>query len=162
MRIHTLYAGLFVFSAVLMLAPPVVSVAAAPQSAEAKQTVSLVEKAVAFIEMKGKAAFPEFRKQGSEWYTGERYVLVDTMQGISLVNPTHPEMEGINILDLKDIKGKPFIREIIAMLQDKDSGWLEYMWPKPGQTKPSRKVSYFKKVPLGEETLIVGSGLYTD
>ncbi|PYU91823.1 MAG: hypothetical protein DMG25_13630 [Acidobacteria bacterium] len=46
------------------------------QSKEAKQIVALVEKAAALTEGKGKAAFPEFKEKGSEWFRGETYIFV--------------------------------------------------------------------------------------
>ena len=43
----------------------------------------------------------------------------------------------------------------------KGQGWVEYMWPKPGEKKPSKKISYVKraKMPTGE-TVVVGAGVY--
>jgi len=43
----------------------------------------------------------------------------------------------------------------------KGSGWVDYMWPKPGEKSPSKKVSYVKgaKMPTGE-VVIVGAGIY--
>jgi len=52
--------------------------------------------------------------------------------------------------------------EINVQALQQGLGWIDYMWPKPGESKPSKKSSYIKKVKVGEETFIVGSGLYTD
>lgn len=54
------------------------------------------------------------------------------------------------------------VREMIEMLKTRESGWIDYMWPKPGETKPSKKWSYIKKVKMGKETLLVGAGIYSD
>ena len=124
--------------------------------------MSMVEKAAALIETHGKEAFSEFRRKDSEWYTGGTYIFIDDIKGTSIVNPPAPEIEGKNLLNMKDANGKAFIREMIELLKTKESGWIEYMWPKPGETKPSKKVSYIKKVKLGKEVLIVGAGIYSD
>jgi methyl-accepting chemotaxis protein len=136
--------------------------ASGPGSEEAKQVEALVDKAAALIEAKGDAAFDEFRTKGSEWYRGETYIFVDDMHGTVLVNPASPGLEGTNLVDLKDFNGEAFVREMTQMLEDKESGWIEYMWPKPGETEPSKKMGYVKRVQLGDRTLIVGAGLYSD
>jgi cytochrome c len=132
----------------------------APQSKEANQIVALVDKAAALTESKGKPAFPEFKKKGSEWLKGETYIFIIDMDGATLVHPANPELETKNIIDLKDSNGKAFIREFIATAK-KGSGWVDYMWPKPGEKNPSKKRSYIKsaKLPSGEMVL-VGAGNY--
>ena len=54
----------------------------------------------------------------------------------------------------KDAEGKLFHNEIIKTAETKGSGWVDYMFPKPGQTEPSQKWTYVKKV-----TMEWGSGL---
>ena len=49
---------------------------------------------------------------------------------------------------------------MIEDLKTDDSAWVLYMWPKPNQTKPSKKVTYVRKVKMGEQSVIVGSSLY--
>ena len=41
---------------------------------KAKSVVALVDKAVALVESKGKAAFADFRQKGSEWFSGDTYI----------------------------------------------------------------------------------------
>jgi cytochrome c len=128
---------------------------------EAKQIVALVEKAAALTESKGKAAFPEFQEKGSEWLKGETYIFIADMNGTILMHPANPEHETKSILDMKDANGKTFMREFVETAKTKGSGWVEYMWPKPGEKKPSKKLSYIKraKMPNGE-TVLVGAGTY--
>ena len=133
----------------------------APQSKETKQIVALVDKAAALTESKGKAAFPEFKKKGSEWLKGDTYIFIADMNGITLMHPANPELETKSILDIKDANGKAFMREFIETAKTKGSGWVDYMWPKPGEKSPSKKLSYIKraKLPNGEMVL-VGAGIY--
>ncbi|MGH8119154.1 MAG: cache domain-containing protein [Gammaproteobacteria bacterium] len=162
MRIKKIFGEILLLSGVLMFPYPGFSGTPEPRSEEAKQIVSLVERAATLIETRGKDAFPEFRITDGEWYKGATYIFVIDMKGTSIVNPPSPELEGTNVLDTKDANGKALIREMIEMLESKESGWIDYMWPRPGQTVPSKKSSYIKKVKPGEETLIVGAGIYSD
>jgi cytochrome c len=135
----------------------------ATQSKEAKQIVAIVDKAAALIESKGKVVFSEFKKKDSEWFKGETYVFIADMNGTILMHPANPELEMKNILDMKDANGKTFMREFVETAKTKGSGWVDYMWPKPGEKKPSKKVSYIKraKMPNGE-TVLVGAGIYAN
>jgi methyl-accepting chemotaxis protein len=133
----------------------------APQSKEAKEIVALVDKAAALIQSKGKTAFPEFKRKGSDWLKGDTYIFIADMNGTLLMHPANPELETKNILELKDVNGKAFMREFIETAKTKGSGWVDYVWPKPGDKSPSQKLSYIKraKMPNGEMVL-VGAGIY--
>ena len=62
---------------------------------------------------------------------------------------------------MKDANGKAFMREFVETAKNKGSGWVEYMWPKPDEKNPSKKLRYIKraKLPTGE-TVLVGAGIY--
>ena len=132
-----------------------------PQSPEAKRLVALVDKAAALTESKGKTALPEFKKKGSEWLKGETYIFIADMSGTVLMHPANPELETKSIIDLKDANGKAFMREFIETAKTRGSGWVDYMWPKPGEKSPSKKLSYVKRTKMPDgEMVIVGAGAY--
>jgi methyl-accepting chemotaxis protein len=133
-----------------------------PTSEKAKHIEALVNEAAALIQIKGKAAFSEFRVKGTKWFTDEIYIFVDDFQGVVLVNPPNPEIEGKNFMDFKDATGKLLTKEMIALLESKEAGWIDYMWPKPGESEPSNKWSYIRKVTIEEESFIVGAGFYAE
>ena len=163
MKRKTLFTSILIlFGVVCLFSFPGFS-AEPPQSEEAKQIVALVNDAAALIESKGKDAFPEFKKKNSKWYKGKNYVFVNSMNGIALVNPPTPEIEGKNVIDMKDAKGKAFIREFIETAKTKGSGWVDYWWPEPGKDKPSKKISYIRKAKMPNgEMVIVGAGIYVE
>ncbi len=134
-----------------------------PQSQQASQIVSLVDKAAALIEAKGKdAAFAEFRKKGSIWFTGNIYVFADDMAGNVLLNPAFPHHEGKNVIDQRDANGKLLQIAMVERLKENEAGWVDYMWPKPGQTKASLKWSYVRRVNLDSVPGLVGAGFYPE
>jgi cytochrome c len=63
-----------------------------------------------------------------------------------LFNAAFPEREGTNTAGEKDANGKLWHQEFIQMAESKGSGWVDYMFPKPGQTQPSLKWAYVKAV----------------
>jgi len=124
--------------------------------------VDIVDEAAYIIGKEGRRAFPMLRDKTGEFNYLTTYVFVIDSKGIDLVNPAFPQHEGRNVLALKDSKGKSFIRDMIAMLANRDSGWITYSWPKPRSTKPSDKETYVKKVKSGNDVFYVGSGIYLE
>jgi signal transduction histidine kinase len=90
------------------------------------------------------------------------YVFVNAADGTELVNAAQPSMEGKNVIDLKDVKGKPLVHDYIAAAMKDGNAWVEYYWYKPGDNTPVRKQAYVRKVQSGEDTYIVGSGVYME
>jgi signal transduction histidine kinase len=121
-----------------------------------------VDQAVELIATEGEAAFPELRSKSGGFRFYDSYLFVMDSGGVQLVNAAFPENEGKNLLDLKDTNGKVIGREMLAVLADADSGWVDYMWPRPGDKPASQKSSYVRKVTLGDKTLVVGAGYYRD
>jgi len=124
--------------------------------------VDTVDNAARLVRKKGKQAFATLRDRAGPFRYQNVYVFVDDHKGIELVNPVSPELEGTDLIDFKDANGILIIREMIKMLRDKDSGWMEYMWPRPGESEPSKKQSYIRKVNVGDRTLYVGAGVYLE
>ena len=133
-----------------------------PGQSSAQKVEALVQEAVDLIKAKGEGAFPEFRKKGSKWIGVEHYIFVLDEKGLEWVNGGFPEMERKNLWDHKDASGKYVIRDEVALIKAKGAGWIETLWPKPGQTKEMKCRSFLKGVKVGERLLIVGAPLYLE
>jgi signal transduction histidine kinase len=122
--------------------------------------VDAVKDAVGQIEKNGRAAFPLFHDPTSPFIAKDAYIFVIDRDGIDLVNPGFPSLEGRNLLDLKDTQGKQLIREMLNVAQTSGSGWVDYMWPKPGESVSTQKSTYVSKAKIGDQWLMVGCGVY--
>jgi signal transduction histidine kinase len=122
--------------------------------------VDAVKDAVGQIEKNGPAAFPLFHDPTGPFIAKDAYIFVFDRKGIDLVNPGFPNLEGRNLLDLKDTHGKPLIREMFKVVKTKGSGWVNYMWPKPGDSVSTQKSAYVSKAKMGDQWVLVGSGVY--
>jgi cytochrome c len=132
-----------------------------PPTEQAKAVEALVTKAAALIEEGGETtAFTEFRKKGSEWLRGDTYLYAYDLNGNVLLNAAFPQREGTNIAGQKDAKGKRFQDAILQIGATKGSGWVSYMFPKPGQTEPSEKWAFVKSVTLNGTAGLIASGFY--
>ena len=158
---RTAAVGILLVAALLAL-PQVASAKSPPASTKAQSTEALVDKAAALIDRKGKAAFAEFRVKGSEWFHDDTYLYVYDLQSNVLLNPAFPAREGTKVSGQKDANGKLFHDEIIRVAETTGSGWVDYMFPKPGQSQPSQKWAYVKAVKIDGVPGLVASGFYPE
>jgi cytochrome c len=162
MKRRVFFARVSLLASSLGVASLVFSQSSPPTSEKTDQTKALVNKAAALIESKGKAAFPELRVKGSAWFHGDTYVFVYDLQANVLLNPAFPAREGTNVKGQKDANGKAFHDAIIRTAEIEGAGWVDYMFPKPGQAQPSQKWAYVKRVKIDGLPGLVASGFYPD
>lgn len=124
--------------------------------------IDAVNDAAELLKRQGEAAFDILRDIKSEFIFMNTYVFVMDMTGTILVLPPFPNIEKTNLYNYTDINGKYVTRDMIKLMEDRGSGWCEYMWPKPGESTPSKKISFLKKIITWEDTYILGIGLYTE
>jgi len=93
-------------------------------------------------------------------YSGKEYFWINDLSDKMIMHPIKPEMDGKQLGDLKDPKGKYLFKEFIRVCREKGAGFVDYLWPMPGKSEPVPKVSYVKLYePWG---WIIGSGIYVD
>ena len=152
--------ALLLFGGLFGVIPAASSQEAPPPSVEANHAEALVNNAAALIDSKGKAAFTEFGKPGSKWRNRDTYVFVADLKGTTLFHGAFPALQGDNRRSVKDSNGKLFVVEFENVVQSHGSGWVDYTFPKPGQSKPSQKWSYVKAVIIDGIPRYVGTGFY--
>ena len=93
-------------------------------------------------------------------YDTVEYFWVNDMTPKVVMHAAKPELEGKNMSELKDPKGKYLFNEFVTVVKKDGKGFVDYYWPKPGEDDPVAKVSYVMGfAPWG---WIVGSGIYLD
>lgn len=89
----------------------------------------------------------------------DTYVFVlDTENSTNLIHPVTPSLVGKPLAGIKDVNGKMFFAEFINVAKTAGQGWVDYMWPKPGEQTPSPKKSFVYRVP-GQNIATV-AGIY--
>jgi signal transduction histidine kinase len=122
--------------------------------------VDLVNNAVAELVKDGAGALGLFHDPTGPFLAKDAYIFVYDRFGTNLALPPFPNLEKRELIDMKDSQGKPFIREMLTLVRDKGSGWVDYMWPKPGESVPTRKSAYVRMANFGDQWVMVGSGVY--
>ena len=92
-------------------------------------------------------------------YGIDGYFFVFDTSGRNLLHPRQPELAGRDLWDLRDSRGMPVIRELIARAHE-GGGFVRYLWPKPSTTAETPKLAY--AISLPRWNWVVGTGLYLD
>lgn len=100
----------------------------------------------------------ELNKADGRWVKGELYVFAYDLQGVMVAHPKNQKLVGKNLLEVPDVDGKLFRKEIIELASTKGSGWVDYKYKNPESGKTEAKTTYLKKV--GE--LVLCCGIYKD
>ena len=125
-----------------------------------QEIVQKVHQVARYLSRTGASGIAAFNRQQSRYVWGDTYVFVfDCVRGKNVANPVNPYLMGQSLEDIKDMTGR-----VIGPLFCEDHGgkgyWVEYQWPKPGQTQSHRKLTYVEPVPGTPYT--VSAGIYDD
>jgi cytochrome c len=133
------------------------SITSAAEFGTAAEAEAMVKKAVQLIKTEGKEkAFAEFNNPKGKFVDRDLYVTVYDFKGKCLAHGANPKMIGKDFIDIKDIDGKPYVKERIETAKTKDKFWLDYKFTNPISKKIEPKSMYSEKV--GD--IIVNCGIY--
>ncbi|MBN6101644.1 cache domain-containing protein [Xanthomonas sp. CFBP 8703] len=90
---------------------------------------------------------------------GVDYFYVHDMRPTMLMHPTRHDLVGKDIGNVLSADGKPIFRQFAAAAAA-GGGYVDYLWPKPGNDKPVEKVSY--NAPFKPWNWVIGTGVYMD
>jgi len=129
--------------------------AATPAEAEAN-----VKAAIAMEKAKGvDATLKAIADPKGPFAKGDLYIWAGSLDKVQMVaHPYKPQLVGKDLSMFKDTNGKQFFNEFVKVAKEKGSGWVDYMWPKPNEKKPSPKTSFVERVP--GQNLYFGCGVY--
>ncbi|KXB32316.1 chemotaxis protein [Dechloromonas denitrificans] len=114
---------------------------------EGKMSVEDAQKAAA-------AAVRDLRYDKSE------YFWINNLNDLMVMHPIKPAMEGNKLDQLKDTNGKLLFAEFNRVVKTQGSGFVDYVWPKPGSESSVPKISFVMGFqPWG---WVIGSGIYID
>ena len=130
---------------------------AAEGGATKAQAEAMVKKGVAFIKTGGAdKAYTEISKKGGQFTDRDLYLVVYSLEGVVLAHGSNQKMVGKNLIELKDIDGKAFVKERVDLAKTKAQFWQQYKFTNPENKKIEPKVVYCER--LGE-TAVCG-GIY--
>ncbi|NVO14832.1 MAG: cache domain-containing protein, partial [Rhodoplanes sp.] len=75
-------------------------------------------------------------------YDGNEYFFVSDMQHRILAHGVSAQLVGKDLSDTKDPTGKRLVVDLVDAVRKNGSGFVDYVWAKPGADKPQPKLSY--------------------
>ena len=146
---------------VLRAAPLALALIAAPALAESHaskdEAVAMVKKGVSFIKANGKdKGYAEISNKGGKFTDRDLYLVVYGLDGSVHAHGANEKMVGKNLIDLKDVDGKPFVKERVELAQSKGTFWQDYKFTNPVTKKIEPKEMYCERV---DQTAVCG-GVY--
>lgn len=138
----------------LLLMVPVLALAGAAWAADsgtAAEAKAMLEKAVAAVKKDEATALTAFTKGEDGFKDRDLYPFCGGPDGNFTA---HPSLVGKSLKDLKDKAGKPIGEEIYKEATAGKIKEISYMWPRPGEQEPVKKVAYFTKI--GNQVCAVG------
>jgi len=132
------------------------------ENATKEECVAKCKEAALMVKKDKDAGIAEINKKDGKFAWKDSYVFLMDTNGKMLAHPMSPALlEKASVMDLTDKnpeKPKQIFAEFADIAKSKGEGWSDYMWPKPGEEKPSLKQTYIMKV---EGTnMLVGAGIY--
>jgi signal transduction histidine kinase len=90
--------------------------------------------------------------------SGKHYIFMLNTKGKLLVH-INKDIEGKNVLNLRDISGKYFIKEFLSVVENSKEGYVDYYWRVPNSNdKTYYKISFIKLLDM--YNWFIGSGEY--
>jgi signal transduction histidine kinase len=140
--------------AALAGAAPTVSAADLVTKAEAE---AMVKKALAYLKANGREkTFAEIDRKDGQFADRDLYLTVYGTDGVVRAHGANAKMIGKNLMELKDVDGKAFVKERVEMAKKKAPFWQDYKFNNPVSGKIEPKTMYCTP----EEDLIVCGGVY--
>ncbi|MCH8181458.1 MAG: cache domain-containing protein [Proteobacteria bacterium] len=137
-----------------------ISVAAVAAAARASRedAVTLVRQGEAHVAAVGKdKAYAEFTDpDNGDWHKGDLYLVVYALDGTVFAHGANPKMVGKNVIDLRDVDGKLFVRERLDKARSQASFWHNYKFTNPETGRVEPKQMYCERF---DGTLVCG-GVY--
>jgi signal transduction histidine kinase len=142
--------------ATIVLASACVAAHASEHATQAEAT-AMVKKGVAFIKANGKdKGYSEISTKDGSFSDRDLYLVVYGLDGVVRAHGANQKMVGKNLIELKDIDGKPFVKERVELAQSKGTFWQDYKFTNPVTKKIEPKSMYCEKL---DDTVVCG-GIY--
>jgi methyl-accepting chemotaxis protein len=93
-------------------------------------------------------------------YGENNYLWINDLRPFMVMHPFKPGLDGKDVSNIKGPQGEQIFVEFAKLAGQNGGGFLYYLWPRPGQDKPVKKLSYVKQfAPWG---WVIGTGTYID
>ncbi len=134
-----------------------VNVSAKSEYATKDEATAMVRKGVQYLKASGKdKGYAEITNKQGQFVDRDLYLVVYGLDGVVRAHGANEKMVGKNLIDLKDVDGKPFVKERVELGQKQASFWQDYKFTNPVTKKIEPKQMYCERL---DDTVVCG-GVY--
>ncbi|SDO93679.1 Cache domain-containing protein [Rhodoferax sp. OV413] len=149
--------SILIASLACVLAAPFMQLAHAQDKATAAEATAMVKKGVAFIKANGKdKGAAEISNKAGQFVDRDLYLVIYALDGTVRAHGANEKMVGKNLIDLKDVDGKEFVKERMELAKSKGTFWQDYKFTDPTTKKIAPKSMYCEKL----DDAVVCGGIY--
>jgi signal transduction histidine kinase len=142
---------------VLLAAVFAASPVLAAEHATKPEAEAMVRKATAYLKANGREkGFAEISNKQGQFNDRDLYIVVYGTDGVVRAHGANARMIGKNLMELKDVDGKQFVKERVEMAKKKSPFWQDYKFTNPVSGAIEPKTMYCQP----EEDMIVCGGVY--
>jgi cytochrome c len=125
--------------------------------ATADDATAMVKSGVAYIKANGaeKGAAEISNKEG-QFHKDDLYLVIYGLDGTVRAHGANAKMIGKNLIALKDIDGKEFVKERVELAKAKGTFWQDYKFTNPTTKTIQPKAMYCEKL----DDAVVCGGIY--
>ncbi|HEU4775195.1 MAG TPA: cache domain-containing protein [Telluria sp.] len=129
----------------------------AAEFATKPEAEAMVRKGLAYLKANGRdKTYAEIDRRDGQFVDRDLYLVIYGVDGVVRAHGANAKMIGKNLMEIKDVDGKPFIKERVALAKKKVPFWQDYKFTNPVSGKIEPKSMYCAP----EEELIVCGGIY--
>jgi len=130
--------------------------ALAEEIATAKEAEAMVAKVVAAIRADKQKTYREITAKDPKWIRYDLYPVVYDLTGKVLAHGANAKMVGKDLIAIRDVDDKPFVKERVELAKTKGKFWQDYKFVDPASHKIEPKQMYCEKL----DQTIVCAGIY--
>jgi cytochrome c len=121
------------------------------------EAVAMVKKGVAYIKSNGRdKGYSEITNKKGQFNDRDLYLVVYGLDGTVRAHGANEKQVGRNLIELKDIDGKLFVKERVELAEKQGTFWQEYKFTDPVTHKIEPKEMYCERL----EDAVVCGGVY--
>jgi signal transduction histidine kinase len=129
----------------------------AGDNATKDDAVKMVKEGIKFIKAQGnEKGYAEISRKGGKFTDRDLYLVVYGLDGVMHAHGANEKMVGKNLIELKDVDGKAFVKERVELARSKGVFWQDYKFTNPVTKKVEPKSMYCEKL---DEVAVCG-GVY--
>lgn len=130
-----------------------------PEHGSAEEAVAMVHRALELVQEVGLARAVEAFHDPADtrFHDRDLYVFAVNSAGDNVAHGSKPHIAGLNLLEVTDVNGKFYVKELIEVGLSGTPGWVDYWLDSPLTGTIVSKSSYVLKV---DDEYVLGVGIY--